>query len=50
MKIIKFLLSCGGADKEVLDEVSIETPKFVSIGAAILLTAVLASLSGGYAI
>jgi hypothetical protein len=50
MKIVKFLLSCGGADKEVLDEVGLETPKFASIGAAILLTAVLASLSGGYAI
>jgi hypothetical protein len=49
-KITKFLITCSGADKDTLDLVSIEKPKFVSIGAAILLTAVLASLSGGYAL
>lgn len=49
-KITKFLITCSGADKDTLDLVSIEKPKFVSIGAAILLTAILASLSGGYAL
>jgi hypothetical protein len=48
--IINFLIACSGADKGVLDEAGLETPRFVSIGAAILLTAVLASLSGGYAL
>lgn len=50
MKITDFLIACSGADKGVLNEAGLENPKFVSIGAAILLTAVLASLSGGYAL
>ena len=49
-KITNFFIVCSGADRETLNSVSIEKPKFVSIGAAILLTAVLASLSGGYAL
>ena len=48
--ITNFLIACSGADKGVLNEAGLETPRFVSIGAAILLTAVLASLSGGYAL
>lgn len=49
-RITDFLITCSGADRETLNTVAIEKPKFASIGAAILLTAVLASVSGGYAL
>lgn len=49
-RITDFLITCSGADRETLNTVAIEKPKFASIGAAILLTAILASVSGGYAL
>lgn len=46
-----FLIKCSGADKEILDQCTIkEKNKFMGIGSTLILTAVLASLSGGYAI
>ena len=49
--ISDFLIKCSGADKSVLSECSeSERTKFVGIGATILLTAILAGISGGYAI
>lgn len=46
-----FLIKCSGADKEILDQCTIkEKNKFIGIGSTLILTAVLASLSGGYAI
>lgn len=46
-----FLIKCSGADKEILDQCTIkEKNKFFGIGSTLILTAVLASLSGGYAI
>lgn len=46
-----FFHICSGADREILArrECSIESNKYVGIGATILSTAVLASASGGYA-
>ena len=44
------LLFCSGANREVLKECPTEETKYVGIGATILLTAVLATLSGGYAL
>jgi hypothetical protein len=46
----EFLLFCSGANREVLKECPTEETKYVGIGATILLTAVLATLSGGYAL
>jgi hypothetical protein len=47
----KFLLLCSGSNLAILgrNECAIEHNKYVGIGATILSTAVLASLSGGYA-
>lgn len=50
--IKKFFLICSGCDLAILtrDECAIEHNKYLGIGATILSTAVLASLSGGYAL
>lgn len=48
--IADFFITCSGADKEILKSCPTERTKFVGIGATIFLTAVLASISGGYAI
>jgi hypothetical protein len=48
--IADFFISCSGADQEILKSCPTERTKFVGIGATIFLTAVLASISGGYAI
>lgn len=47
----KFFWFCGGADISILDraECSTEHNKYAGIGSTVLLTAVLASISGGYA-
>lgn len=45
-----FFIICSGANKDILRECPTERTKFVGIGATIFLTAVLASISGGYAI
>lgn len=51
INLSKFLIKCSGADKEILDQCTIkEKNKFIGIGSTLILTAVLASLSGGYAI
>ena len=48
----QFLITCSGADKSILDDprCEVERTKYAAIGATVLSTAVLASLSGGYAI
>ena len=48
--ITNFLISCSGANKQILKDCPTERTKFVGIGATIFLTAVLACISGGYAI
>jgi Domain of unknown function (DUF4407) len=48
--ISNFFIWCSGANKEILKECTTERTKFTGIGATIFLTAVLASISGGYAI
>lgn len=50
--IQKFLLFCSGGEMSILDkpECVTERNKYAAIGATVLSTAVLASLSGGYAI
>jgi hypothetical protein len=51
INLSNFLIKCSGADKEILDQCTIkEKNKFIGIGSTLILTAVLASLSGGYAI
>ncbi len=50
-KLSNFLIKCSGADKGILEECTIkEENKFIGIGSTLILTAVLASLSGAYAI
>lgn len=49
-KLSNLLLSCSGANKQVLAQCPTDNTKFIGIGATILLTAVLAGFSGGYAI
>lgn len=49
-KLQHFLCSCAGVDKKVLQECPTEWNKYSGIGATILFTGVLASLSGGYAL
>jgi len=44
-----FFISCSGVDKEIMKEYFTEWNKYVSIGATIFFTGILASLSGGYA-
>lgn len=46
--ISEFLISCSGADKEILKGCPTERTKFVGIGATIFLTAILACVSGSY--
>lgn len=51
INLSNFLIKCSGADKEILDQCTIkEKNKFIGIGSTLILTAILASLSGGYAI
>ncbi len=51
INLSNFLIKCSGADKEILDQCTIkEKNKFIGIGSTLILTAFLASLSGGYAI
>src|SRR5215213_7546797 len=45
-----FFLFCSGANRPVLEDCPTDTSKYVGIGATIFLTAVLACLSGGYAL
>src|ERR1051326_3522348 len=49
--ITRFLLTCAGTTNAILTAkgCEIEYPKYAGIGATILFTAVLAALSGGYA-
>ena len=46
----EFLWICAGADRKVLRQCPTEHAKYAGIGGTILFTAILASLSGGYAI
>ena len=46
----RFFIICSGADKGIIEQCPTDWNKFAGIGATIFLTAVLASLSGGYAI
>ncbi|HEX6751035.1 MAG TPA: DUF4407 domain-containing protein [Longimicrobium sp.] len=46
----RFFLFCSGANTDVLRECPTDESKYVGIGVTILLTAILASLSGGYAL
>lgn len=48
--INEFLWICAGANRKVLRQCPTEHAKYAGIGGTILFTAVLASLSGGYAI
>ena len=51
INLSNFLIKCSGADIEILNQCTIkEKNKFIGIGSTLILTAVLASLSGGYAI
>lgn len=47
---VKFLWFCSGANIKVLEKCPVDQGKYTTIGFTILLTSVLASLSGGYAI
>jgi hypothetical protein len=46
----RFLLFCSGANLEVLEQCPTDQSKYAGIGATILLTSLLASMSGGYAL
>lgn len=46
----EFLWVCAGADRKVLRQCPTEHAKYAGIGGTILFTAILASISGGYAI
>jgi len=46
----RFLLFCSGANTDVLEQCPTDESKYVGIGATIVLTSMLASLSGGYAL
>lgn len=48
--IQRFLCICAGVDKGILQQCPTEWNKYTGIGATILFTGVLASLSGGYAL
>lgn len=48
--ITRFLCYCAGTKWEVLEQCPSQKPKYAGIGATILLTAVLATISGGYAL
>jgi hypothetical protein len=45
---VKFLWFCSGANIKVLEKCQVDQDKYASIGFTILLTFILASLSGGY--
>ncbi len=46
----EFLWICAGADRKVLRQCPTEHAKYAGIGGTILFTAIMASISGGYAI
>jgi hypothetical protein len=46
----RFLLFCSGADPRLLKASPGDEPRYLGLGTTVLLTAVLASLSGGYAL
>ncbi len=46
----QFLLFCSGANTDILEQCPTDQSKYVGIGATIVLTSLLASLSGGYAL
>jgi predicted RNA-binding protein Jag len=46
----KFFIFCSGAERDILDTCPTDRTKYQGIGATIFFTAVLASISGGYAI
>lgn len=48
--IQRFMCICAGVDKEILKQCPTEWNKYTGIGATILFTGVLATLSGGYAL
>ena len=48
--INEFLWVCAGADRKVLRQCPTEHAKYAGIGGTILFTAIMASISGGYAI
>lgn len=50
MTVSDFLIICSGANKGILQKCPTERVKFIGIGATILLTAMMAAVSGGYAI
>jgi hypothetical protein len=47
---VKFIWFCSGANVRVLEKCQVDQGKYAAIGFTILLTSVLASLSGGYAL
>lgn len=49
-RIQHFLCICAGVDKEILKQCPTEWNKYTGIGATILFTGILASLSGGFAL
>lgn len=48
--INEFLWSCAGVNKAVLRQCSTDYPKYAGIGGMILFTAIMAAISGGYAL
>jgi hypothetical protein len=48
--LVKFLWFCAGANTSVLKKCQVDHDKYAAIGFIILLTAILASVSGGYAL
>lgn len=50
MKVSDFLIICSGANKDIVQKCPTERVKFIGIGATIFLTAMMAAVSGGYAI
>ena len=48
-QITNFFILCSGADRKILEQCPTEKPKYAGIGATIFFTAVLATISGGYA-
>lgn len=50
MTVSDFLIICSGANKDILQKCPTERVKFIGIGATIFLTAMMAAVSGGYAI
>ncbi len=50
MTVSDFLIICSGANKDIVQKCPTERVKFIGIGATIFLTAMMAAVSGGYAI